>query len=365
MRGLTAIALLALGAHGWAQVPVPFVSAQDRFVVFHHGRFETLEPRPPRTVFAMEGQVAYQDHEGRLKLFRPEERALRLLEPRTDAVVRATRRRLAWTVGDTLKVMRAGQPQVVSAGVDRFAVSDSLVAFYDSAQHRIAGWWRGETIAVADAEPLGSAALWVLGSEAMAVFSRASRTLIALHRGQAYALCDSTDTGLAVAGEGVLGYWDGGRRTFNALAGGAQHVLSDLRPFSAQAGRGIIAFVDGTARLKCFAEGRVRTVLDHAPTAYWVKDGVLLWVDEGALWCQGPEGKVRVEPYVPEQWAVDGDLLVYLDLNRELRGIRDGHRVRFGNEAAIPRFELFGEQVAYPSPRGVTVVAGTRRSYAF
>ncbi|MBK7298528.1 MAG: hypothetical protein IPI91_18725 [Flavobacteriales bacterium] len=72
---------------------------------------------------------------------------------------------------------------------------------------------------------------------------------------------------------------------------------------------------------------------------------------------------ILVEAYVPERWQVVGSKLVYLDLNRELRGIVDGKRERFGTEANIDTFDLYGDAIAYPSPTGLfTVLRGGRVS---
>ncbi|MCB9183596.1 MAG: hypothetical protein H6591_06720 [Flavobacteriales bacterium] len=104
--GLVMSVLLVVDAI--AQVPVPFVTEEDRFMVFAEGRFEKLEPRPPAFVHAMEGQVIYRDHQGQLKIFLPDGRRLHLLD-RNGEEPRGTRTRIAWLSHDTLKTVREGR----------------------------------------------------------------------------------------------------------------------------------------------------------------------------------------------------------------------------------------------------------------
>jgi hypothetical protein len=101
------------------------------------------------------------------------------------------------------------------------------------------------------------------------------------------------------------------------------------------------------------------------PAQYWVKDRLLLYLWRGGLMMCTGEGPMVVEPYVPEYWQVEGDLLVYLDINRELRGIRNGQRLRFGKEASIDGFQLFGDAIVYRSPAGPITVISDGRTYAF
>ncbi|MFZ1333074.1 MAG: hypothetical protein WAR83_12835, partial [Flavobacteriales bacterium] len=89
----------------------------------------------------------------------------------------------------------------------------------------------------------------------------------------------------------------------------------------------------------------------------------LLYLDEGELKLFNGTETMLVEAYVPERWQVVGNKLVYLDLNRELHGIVNGKRVRFGTEANIDTFDLYGDAIAYPSPTGFfTVLHGKRVS---
>jgi hypothetical protein len=109
----------------------------------------------------------------------------------------------------------------------------------------------------------------------------------------------------------------------------------------------------------------VHTLTTSIPSGYWVQDSLLIYLDDGRLRLYRPEGPITVEEYVPERWQVHGGDLIYLDINRELHGIIGGERVRLGDEANIPSFDLFGGSVLYRSPTRMTTIIRNGRTYTF
>lgn len=347
-----------------AQVPVPFVSGAERFVVFSNKRFEVLEARPPRWVHASEGQVVYQDHEGRLKLFLSDGPRLHLLQEHAPDTVLASRGRVAWANGDTVMVLRGGRPHRVAQDVERFTLSDSLLVLHDSARHELVVAWRGELFPLATLERGSARPQWDHGTDRVTFHDRSTLKLHQFRAGRRAVLTDSCGLALVATGGGLTAYWNDVNDRFEVQDGSGVHRLSELRPASAKAGLGLLGFVDGNGRLRCWQNGRLFN-LDEQPTAYWVQDSLLVWVKDAVLKVFDGEGAVTVEPYVPERFVVRDGLLVWLDMNRELRGWYRGGRIRFGSEAAIRSFEVYGDAVVYPSPLGHTVVVRNGRSYEY
>lgn len=367
MRFLQALGVLSLAFPMLlrAQVPVPFASDDQRFMVFANGRFEKLEPRPPQRMVAQEGRVVYVPHEGGLKVFHAEGRRLFALSKVPVGELAASTGRVAWTVGDTLFTVGDGKARMIATGVVRFSVADSLIAYHDGNRGELMVWWRGGYHPVAMVERATDAPQWAVGSNTVTFFDRSVHRLFLFHRGQVQLLADSTDLALVTQGEDLVGYWDARTMQWKVRDGEDTEVLSDLRPITARAGRRILAFVDGTGRLKCYANGTVHALTDSIPTDYWVHENMLLYLQGDHLMLFRPEGVQRVERYTPERWQMMGDRLVYLNINRELWGIEGGERVRYGREAAIPTFDAYGDAVVYPSPTGLTTVVRKGRSHLF
>lgn len=344
-----------------AQWPVPFVDGDGRFVVFANGRFERLEQRPPLRFEASGGWVLYTDAEARLKVFLPEGRRLHLLHSGPVDRWQVSGGTAAWRSGDTLFVLRKGGSVPLAHPVDRFDVTDSLVVYSDLSAGEVRVFWHDKVFPVATITGATERDQWVTAGDRVVLHDRSTRRLLQFQAGEVQQLADGVDIGLVVVGNDVTGFWDDATGRFMLREGGLEHPVSDLRPVSAKAGAGSLAFVDGVGRLRCWMDGRLHTVLDEHPTEYWVEDSLLLFLDEGRLQVFGPAGLVTVEDQVPEKWAVHGARLVYLDIDRQLWSLEDGRRRRLGSEAAIPTFELFGDAVLYSAPSGPwTVIRGGR-----
>ena len=352
MRLCGIMVLLALWHPAAAQVPVPFVTAEGRFIVMADGRFERLEQVPPMRYIAQEGQVVYVDAQGRLKVFLAEGRRLHLLREAPLEFLRAAGQRVAWSSGDSLFMLRDGRGVLVATQVERFEVADSMLVVHDRESQVLEVLWRGERITIADVSRSSELPQWQTGGNTVTFLDRTSRKLFLYEAGRVTVLTDSTDVGIVATGGGVVGYWDDVKALFMVRERGVDHAVSGLRPVSAKAGDGVLTFLDGIGKLRCWQGGQLHTVTDDPPTEYWVEDGLLLYLADGALHLYGPEGHMTVERYVPERWQVSDGMLVYLNIDRELHAIQGGRRWRVGNEAAIPTFDLYGDAVLYPSPSG-------------
>ena len=362
---LLTIAMACLVEGVVAQVPVPIQTDAGDFLVLSEGRFERLERVAPTRVLAMEGQLVYMDDQGRLKVFIAEGRKLHLLRSAPIDELQCAGQRVVWRAADTLYTLRDGLVRTLATQVARFEVADSLVVVEDREHRELNVLWRGAVIPVAEILQDGDRPQWRTGSNTVTFFDKASRKLFLFEAGGVQVLTDSTDVGIVANGGGLTGYWDDLSDRFMVREQGRSHVASELRPVSAKAGDGILAFVDGIGALRCWSGGQLHTVTRTMPTDYWVQDSLLLFLQEGRLQLFRPEGNIVVEPYVPERWIVHGDLLVYLNINRELHAIRNGRRYRAGTESAIPTFDIFGDAVRYPSPTGTWTVIREGKSYIY
>ena len=367
MHILMPFLLVAFSLHAHAQILAPFISNVDRLMVFGDKRFKEVDGRPPIRSWPMDRALFFQDHSGQLVYYTLDGGQARTVDQHVPDSIQVVGDRAAWLNGDTLKTLRSGRAQVLATSVSRFTVTDSLIVYNDSSEHELMVVWRGQRLPLAKLEHSTQRAQWTQGGNTVTFYDRAARSLFLFRNGALKVLTDSSDVGIAVNGIGVVGYWNDVRDEFIGDMNGTVERLSGLKPVNAQAGDGILAFVDGTLKLKCWRGAGVITLTDSMPTKYWVNDKVLLYLDGGLLKMVGGGSDVplTVTEVVPEKWQVSGDLLVYLDANRELRGIRNGKRIRFGTEAAIADFELYGDAVVYTSPTGPITVIKQGRTYLY
>jgi len=365
MRALYMIAMAVLPMRTVPQCLAPFI-ALDRSMVFCEGRFLEVDARPPRIMHAMGNGLFFTDQQQRPCRWGVEAKAVDVLQRGPVDAVQASGDRVAWKVADTLWTLLGDRARVMASGVERFRVSDSLIVLVDSTEQELVVYWKGRRIPLAAVSQGSERPQWTQGGNTVCWYDRGQRTLFVFHHGLVQGLVDSSDVGIAVNGTDVIGYWNDPKGEWMGRINGTSVRLSGMKPVSAQAGDRLLAFVDGTLKLKAWRGAAIVQLTDSMPAQYWVKDRVLLYLWGGRLHLWTSDGPVAVEEQVPEKWEVAGDRVVYLDINRELRSLRvDGTREHLGNEPGITGFSVHGEAVVYPSPAGGTVVWCGGRRYVY
>ncbi len=351
-RSLLLAALLA-GAvgNGSAQGLAPFTTATGRLVLFDHGRFLEVDEREPMDLALTGEGLLFVDHAGALHSVDQDQ--LRLLDPGPGVRLINGGAFGAWAVGNTLKV--AGPEGVRTLSTDAFLItaSDSLMAWVDTTHHALMTWWRGRLITTAVVNGLPVQAPWTQGGNTLLFHDRSAHRVSMLYRGHVQVLFDSTDIAEVAAGTDLAGYWDDRRGVFRAWDRGRRKDLEPLRPRSFQAADGLLAYVANGGAFKCYRNGQVHRLLDHAPTELFVRDSLVVFVDGGRLLVEHEGVAEVVEPYVPEQWHVDGGVLTYLDLDRGIRRWSAGKRTVIAEGMAGRRFEAWGDVVLWRTPDGL------------
>lgn len=348
-----------------AQCVVPFVSPADRLMLFHDGRFTEVDARPPQRMQAMSDGVFFVDHRGQLGHYTTEATGTNVVAQHADEV-QASGHRIAWRVADTLWTLRGSGSKLLSTGVSRFRVSDSLVVFVDSIAQELIVNWRGQRIPLAKVAHGSAGPQWTQGANTVSFFNQSQRSISYFEHGVVRVLAADTDVGIVLNGNGIVGYWDEARGEFMGQRNAAPVRLSGLKPVNAQAGDGLLAFVDGTLKLKVWHGANLVQLTDSMPSQYWVKDRTLLYLWAGRLMMYTDGGALEVEAYVPEQWQVTGDRVVYLDINRELRALHtDGRREHLAREPGISTFSVQGDAVVYHAPSGGMVVLCAGKRYVY
>ncbi len=337
-----------------AQTVVPYTTSADRFGVFQNGRFEELEPRKPRTVFPNGDRLAYISSEGELRAFIDGHALAMQRGERVE--VKTSHGMLAWKQGEQLRVATSDGAVTVCHQIGEFSVQDSLVAFHNLIDRTLNVYWRGRSFPVADVLLATEAPQWKAGTNTLCFFDHNARKVYLFYRGSTEVLCNGVDYGRVSTGGDVVAYMDDSDDTFRVFDRGERIDLEPFAPVSFSAGLGIVGYVSATGALRCYADHKVISLADFAPTSYSVQDSVILWVENGMLKTL-TAGKVDViERYVPESWSVNGAMIAYQDLNRQLRIYHLGERIIVTKEAGVKQFELVGDALTWRSNSGTTKV---------
>lgn len=344
-----------------AQVAVPYTTQADRFGVFHQGLFIELESRKPTATYPNGERLAYISQEGELRAF-VDGHALVLQRGET-VNVSTSRGMLGWKQGDRLFVATSEGPREVCHQSGTFTVQDSLIAFHNLLDRTLNVYWRGRSFPIADVLLATDVPQWNAGTNTLVFFDHNQRKVFLFYRGTTEELCRDTDYGRVAPGGDVVAYVDDSDDSFKVFERGERIDLEPFPPASFKAGQGIVAYVSATGALRCYEDHSVYSLSEYAPSAYYVQDSVITWVDNGQLRTIDNGKLSTIERYVPENWQVSGGMIAYQDLNRELRIYHKGQRIIVTKEAGVKQFQLIGDAVVWRSNSGATKVWWNGRIY--
>lgn len=337
-----------------AQVAVPYTTAAGHFGVFRDGRFEELEQRAPQVVYPNGPRLAYLTEQGELRGW--DDGQLLNYQRGERVEVKTSGGMLAWKQGERLLLAGVAGAKVICHDAGEFTVNDSLVAYHDELQHTLSVYWRGQIIPVADVLLASEAPQWQAGANTLTYYDREAREVHVFYRGSSEVLCGNADYARVSCGGDVVAYMDDGDDTFRVFDHGERIDLEQFAPVDFRAGLGLVGYTSATAALRCYQGHKVYALSEAMPTAYYVQDSVITWV-EGGQWKTFNGVKVEtIERFVPESWQVSGATIAYQDLNRELRMYRRGKRTVITEEPGVKGFTLLGDAVVWQSNSGAVKV---------
>ncbi|HEX2615989.1 MAG TPA: hypothetical protein VHL57_00530 [Flavobacteriales bacterium] len=351
--------LLALSLR--AQTPVPLLTPTDRFLVFEDGTFTDLEARKPQAVFQNGDRLAYISDGGDLKLF--DHGRITVLQRGETVEMKGSRHQLAWKVGPSLRIPKGDGSTTLCHGAGSFFVTDSLIVYYDQLQRTVNAYWHDQVVPIADALMVDDVPGLQVGANLATLFDPAGRRVLLFQGGRTSILLDGVSEAPIAVGCDVVAYVDERDGSFHVMDKGQRLDLEAFPPTSFKAGSGLVAYITNTGAFRCYVNGNIYPLGDFTPSDYWVQDSVLLFVDQGQLKAFVNDRIEVVERFLPETWAICGNTIAYLDINRQPRLFRLGVRTLVSKEAGVKKFDLYPGALAYRSNSGVNKVWWRGRLY--
>lgn len=332
-------------------------------MLFDRGRFIEVDERAPQHMAVVGDQFLFVDHAGALHAFHGG--TMDLLDPGPVTAIEGSRRLIAWRQGPALKALAPKGPVVLSTMPGAVTATDSLVVFHDRVDSTLRVWWKNRSMDVAQLRGASQGPSWSAGSNVVLFHDRERRRVSMCHRGAVLPLCDDMDTARVSAGGDLAAYWDEGDHLFRIRDHGRTCDIDPLCPRTFTAGDGVVAYVSQGGAFSVYRDGSVQAVLDHAPTEFWVKDSLVLFMDAGRFMVEHGDRAEVVERYLPEQWHVEQGTLTYLDLDRGIRQWSNGRRTVLAQGFATRRFEVWGDVVVWRTEDGVIRCWWNGRRYEY
>ncbi|MEO8733294.1 MAG: hypothetical protein ABI373_03080, partial [Flavobacteriales bacterium] len=262
----------------------------------------------------------------------------------------------AWRTGPALRIPSADGAKTICRNVDRFTVSDSLIAFHDDQQQNLVVYWNGQAIPIADVMMTSEDVVWKSGSNTLLLYDLGRQQVLMFYRGRITRLCDGEDTSRSVPGGDVVAYMDQYDDTFHVFDKGQVFDVDPFAPTSFQVGNGLVAYVTSSGAFRCFKDEHVWNIADFAPDQYWVRDSALVFTEQGRFKTFVNGAVQTIESVVPDHWEVSGNTIAYLDVSGVLMLYRNGVRTKVSTEVGVRSFNLYPGAVSYVSNSGTSKV---------
>lgn len=344
-RSISILVFVCLIVPSFAQTMGAYVNYRNKFMVFEDGIFRSAEYQVPKAFKIGGNYVAYLDNADNLKIFR-NGRSVKLEGTRSiDPTV--TNYFMGYTVAGVLKVYDDEKLKTLCYNTGEHVVQDSIVAWSDRVNQTLSVYEYGKTTVIEDGiagEPINN---FKAGDNILAYVTNVERKFKVYYDGDVWDVNDYVDPNMRYGvGRDLVAYEDVSSRTFNAFYQGNVYDIEDFMPKKFVVGDGIMAYIDIAENLKVFEGGKIYTAADFAPDNFLVQDSLVIWQQQGFLWCFNNGQTYQVSRYIPRQWKASWSTLAFIDQNNNISMFKDGQVSVLAREN-IREFDLNRNVIVY------------------
>lgn len=342
IKTLLLLCLAAVIIPAYAQYLAPYSDFNNLQYVFDDGRTYKVEPQPFREFKVGHKVIAYVPQNDRLKVYYQGETY------NASAIIPeyfVTDNLFVFRNINSIKVLWGNEFKTLEfqfqEGYDHLWVSDSLVAwtnplgdanvFYNGDISRIDDLnFNADNVKVSD-----NIMAYTDISGNFKVFYRGVLQVIENYEPEAF-FVDRDIVGYLDYQSNWKFFFDG--RLYETNINNVQRIYPCERKF---------VFISRLNELSVWENGEEKVLLNYSPPIIDVKEDMIVYADNGRNFYCYYNGKTTwVERYIPAEWAIDNNILVYKDINGRLKGIYYGREVQISDQI-VNKFNLYNEVVTY------------------
>lgn len=315
---------------------------RDRFFIFDSGRNVKAEDFLVQS-FKIGGTcILYVNNQGHLKIYNDGQ--IVKLESGGISAYHATDYLAAYNVYEKLIVLEGLNPVVLSYRCPYYDVQDSLIVFYDKNIESLRVYYNG-TIEDIESGMLGDPAFRLRsGDNIVAYTSMLNDNFKVYYKGQSHTLLNNVKGLRYRAGKDIVAYVNPIDNSFNVFYKGEVHQLEVFAPKNYQTGDGFVAYVDNSGMFKVFYKGGVTELSSFTPDGYVAEDNILLFTEDRFLKIFTHGQIYDVEGYVPKNFKIDWNSVIYPDNTNRLWLFKDGDKKMLGNEF-VETYDIYRDLV--------------------
>lgn len=340
---ISIIALLILTtSFSYSQGVAAYTDYRGAFQIFDRGIYQQLEYNPVKSFQAGGNALAYVDNTGEFQIYY-NGRKYHQLYASDQFSYYASNHLIAYKVGTVLYVFEKGRAEKVSYFCSQFYVGDSLVVYYDDSNYNLGVFYNGSNTPI-ESSLLASPQTVRAGSNTLAYVNQSGYFKVFYH-GEITDVDVSTPVSFE-AGRDVVAYVDGYQKYFHLFYKGQTAQVDVNPPQSYKVGFGNMAYVDYDENFRIFSNGATRRLLSQKPDFYDVKGNMIVYGynSEFRAFTDG-ESKL-IDDIMPKEYKLSTDGVAYIDIDGVLKFYNHGKLYVVSHET-VSKYYVNNEVVWY------------------
>lgn len=331
--------LIVLPLFGAAQTMIPFIDFNDFFKYYRNGAVNQLEFQPIIEYKVSDELLAYYDTRGNLIVFDGQNKK-DLANLQTE--YRLSDHFLTWKIGTTLNMYEEGKMQTLSYNAGLYAVLDSMIVYHDLRYNNLTVFYRGERKVVMTAT--GNLEMPTTFGDNAFGFKDNGDFFKIFWRGGIYDIDVWVGNITFDAGVDVVAWNDPNTRTFAIFEKGLIIDVEDMHARSFKCGRGFVVYEDQNRNLVKFTNGQKKVLSQFGAQKYRVQDDLVCWEENGYFYCEQNGVKILVANFIPQDYWMKNNTLVFRDAMGGLSVLNNGKVVELTRQMNAEA-EIIGNSV--------------------
>lgn len=303
-----------------AQQYAAFQDITNSFSVFENGRKKVLEYNTINNYQVGGKGVVYVDNQERLKVYQEGKTyETRLTNP---SAYYATDDLIIFNVGQQLLDFNKGKFTLLTSWAAHYKVGDSVVLFYDQLKNSFNTYYQGKVFPVEENLTGDIGNYWV--GDNIAAYVNPDGYFKAFYQGKTTELLFNAVIKGVETGKNTMAFINDNNGTFNVLYKDELFELEDFTPKWYKVGDDFVAYYSNDNVFKVFYKGKEQILGYFDPQKISVRDDVMAFTHDN-LFKVFYKGKItQLESYIPSNFVLDYQTLVYVDPYGNLKGFSEG-----------------------------------------
>jgi len=239
---------------------------------------------------------------------------------------------VAYFLYDQLYVFDNGKSQLLSSNVKKYAVGDSLIAFFNENTQSSHVYYNGKVVDL-ERSLVGSPIKgFRAGDNVFAYFNDNTKYFKVFYKGRLQNILKSNEEVMYEAGRNTIAYIDNSRNSFHVFYKGEITDLEDYKPKSFQVGDDILAYISSVGEFNVFVGGEKTQLSPFEPEVYMVKDSLVVFSEQDYFKVYYKGHIYELENYIPKDFQMQENTIAFIDLNGWLKAFTNGKYITVTND---------------------------------